>query len=48
MFGWAPAKADEYTWCAIWDAVKRETKTKHKDLNVNSEEFLKIAGERFT
>ena len=48
IFGWAPAKADEYTWCAIWDAVKRETKAKHKDLNVNSEEFLKIAGERFT
>jgi hypothetical protein len=46
--GWAPAKADELTWCAIWDAVKRETKAKHKDLNVNSEEFLKIAGERFT
>ena len=48
VFGFAPAKADEYTWCAIWDAVKRETKAKHKDLNVNSEEFLKIAGERFT
>ena len=48
IFGFAPAKADEYTWCAIWDAVKRETKAKHKDLNVNSDEFLKIAGERFT
>ena len=48
VFGFAPAKADEYTWCAIWDAVKRETKAKHKDLNVNSEEFLKIAGNRFT
>lgn len=47
-FGWMPAKADEMTWVAIWDAVKRETKAKHKDLNVNSEEFLKIAGERFT
>lgn len=44
----APAMADEFTWCAIWDAVKRETKAKHKNLNVNSEEFLKIAGERFS
>ena len=46
--GWAPAMADELTWCAIWDAVKRETKAKRKDMTVNSEEFLKLAGERFT
>ena len=46
--GKAPALADEITWCAIWDAVKRETKAKHKNMAVNSEEFLKIAGERFT
>ena len=48
VFSWAPAKADEYTWSWIWDAVKRETKAKHKDLSVNSDEFLKIAGDRFT
>ncbi len=44
----APALADEMTWCAIWNAVKRETVAKHKDLRPGSEEFLKVAGERFT
>ena len=43
-----PALADELTWCAIWEAVKRETKAKHKDLSVTSEEFLQLAGKRFT
>lgn len=45
---WAPAKADELTWCAIWEAVKRETKAKNKGIEVNSEAFLKMAGKRFT
>lgn len=44
----APALADELTWCAIWNAVKRETIAKHKDLRPGSEELLKAAGERFT
>ena len=44
----APALADEITWCAIWNAVKRETLHTHKDLKPNSEEFLKAVGERFT
>jgi hypothetical protein len=44
----APAYADEVTWCAIWDAVKRETLSKNQSLSPTSEEFLKIAGERFT
>ena len=43
-----PALADEITWCAIWNAVKRETVSTHKDLRPGSEEFLKVAGERFT
>ena len=43
-----PALADEVTWVAIWNAVKRETIAKHKNLSPNSEEFLKICGERFT
>ena len=43
-----PALADEVTWVAIWDAVKRETVHTHKDLRPNSEEFLKAVGERFT
>lgn len=44
----APALADELAWCAIWEAVKRETLQTHKDLKPNSEEFLKAVGERFT
>ena len=44
----APAFMDEVTWVAIWNAVKRETVHKHKNLKPNSEEFLKVAGERFT
>lgn len=43
-----PALADEYAWCAIWNAVKRETLHNHTDLKPTSEEFLKLVGERFT
>jgi hypothetical protein len=48
IMGYLPAKADEKTWCAIWEAAKRETKAKHPDMDVKSEEFLKLAGERFS
>lgn len=44
----APALADELTWCTIWEAAKRETKAKNPDLKVSSEEFLQLAGKRFT
>ena len=44
----APALADELTWVAIWEAVKRETVHTHNHLRPNSEEFLKAVGERFT
>ena len=44
----APAFMDEVTWVSIWNAVKRETIHKHKNLSPRSDEFLKIAGERFT
>ena len=44
----APAVADELAWISIWEAVKRETAHNHPKLNTNSEEFLKLAGERFT
>ena len=44
----APALADELTWCVIWEAVKRETKSKYSEMDVKSEEFLKIAGDRFS
>ena len=47
-FGKLPALADEFTWCAIWNAVKREVKDNNPNLAVNSEEFLNKCGERFT
>lgn len=44
----APALADELAWCSIWEAVKRETKAKHKGMDTKSEAFLQEAGKRFT
>lgn len=44
----APALADELAWCAIWEAVKRETKTNNPGMDVKSEAFLTKAGQRFT
>ncbi len=43
-----PGLADELTWVHIWEAVKKETAVKRKDLPVGSEEFLQAAGKRFT
>ena len=43
----APALADELAWCAIWKAVKREI-ADTTNLKVGSEEFLRMAGKRFT
>ena len=45
--GFAPAMADELSWVALWEAVKKETR-KTTDLEVGSEEFFKHCGERFT
>lgn len=42
------AWGDILGWCTIWDAVKREVKANNKGMDVNSEEFLKKAGKRFT
>ena len=46
IMGYLPAKADEITWVAIWQAVKREVKAKNP--NLHGEEFLRRAGERFS
>lgn len=48
VLGRLPGYADEMTWGAIWHMVKRETKSKHPTMKVNSEEFLNLCGERFT
>ena len=43
-----PNVADKIAWIEIWNACKRETVATHKDLAVNSEEFMKAVGDRFT
>ena len=43
-----PNVADKIAWIEIWNACKRETVAKHKDLKPGSEEFMKIVGDRFT
>lgn len=43
-----PSFMDQVTWVKIWNAVKNETHALHKDMDVKSDEFLKLAGERFT
>lgn len=48
MLSKLPALADEMAWCNIWEAVKRETKSKNPDMKATGEEFLKKVGERFT
>lgn len=48
ILGKAPALADEITWCGIWEAVKRETKAKNPAMDVRSDAFLQLAGERFS
>lgn len=42
------AGGDILGWCTIWAAVKREVKANNKGMDVNSEEFLNLAGKRFT
>lgn len=48
LMGFLPAWADEKTWCAIWEAAKRQTKAKNPKMDVKSEAFLKLAGELFS
>ena len=43
-----PSKMDEVTWVKIWNAVKKETAKNNPKMDRTSEEFLKLAGERFT
>ena len=42
------AVADELTWVEIWRAVKNETAARNPEMDRTSEEFLKIAGDRFS
>ena len=43
-----PNLADKIAWIEIWNACKRETIAKHKDLVPTSDAFMHIVGDRFT
>ena len=47
VLGYGAAKADQMAWLHLWEAVKLETADRHRGMDVKSEEFLKLAGERF-
>ena len=42
-----PSKMDAWTWTRMWVATKLEQKALHPDMDVKSEEFLKMAAKRF-
>ena len=46
VLSWLPQKADEMTWTALWEAVKRETASKHGNL-IGSDAFMQKVAERF-
>jgi hypothetical protein len=43
-----PNVADKIAWIEIWNACKREVKDKHRNMDANSEAFMKLVGRRFT
>lgn len=47
LFGWGAETMDKVGWCLIWNGVKREVASR-KQYQVNSEEFLRECGRRFT
>lgn len=42
-----PEMMDRWTWNRLWVAVKAEQHAQHPDMDVHSDEFLDMAGERF-
>lgn len=42
-----PEKMDAWTWTRMWVAVKAEQHAQHKNMDVKSDEFLKICADRF-
>ncbi len=48
VLSFLPAYMDQISWGHIWNAVKKETAHNNPDMDKHSEEFLKLAGERFT
>ena len=43
----APELADRMTWTRMWVAVKLEQKAQHPEMDVKSDEFLKLCADRF-
>lgn len=44
---WAAGVADDITWGTLWNAVKLEVADKSKDIDINSEEYMKLVSKRF-
>lgn len=45
---WGASMADSLAWGQLWNAVESETKAKHKDLEVGSNEYYEAVAKRFT
>ena len=43
---WLASYADDYTFGCLWNACELETKDKHKDLKVGSDEYFKVVSDR--
>ena len=43
----APELADRMTWTRMWSAVKMEQHALHPEMDIDSDEFLDMVGERF-
>ncbi|MBO7252768.1 MAG: hypothetical protein J6V25_09090, partial [Oscillospiraceae bacterium] len=46
--GRLPALMDEMTWGVIWNAVKREQRDRHPNMDTKSDAFMKLVTNRFT
>lgn len=44
---WAAGTADDITWGTLWNAVKLEVADKNKDIDTDSEEYMKLVNRRF-
>ena len=45
---WGASMADSLSWGQLWNAVESETKAKHKELDVGSDEYYEFVAKRFT
>ena len=45
---WGASMADSLAWGQLWNAVEAETKAKHKELAVGTEEYYETVAKRFT